>query len=181
MTNWFVRLVQACLCVALWGATLCASADLLSRQRLDTIAELGERNNAVALKALEAFGVTLGADTPYAADLRSLNLRVNVCRSMQNLAMALRVVDEALVIANEVQSTKLKGTLYLNRGAVYTSPQRLQEDISTDGLMIPDIDHFKHINDTLGHADGDTVLVGIVEPVGPPVAVGSISAGGSDS
>ena len=36
-----------------------------------------------------------------------------------------------------------------------------REDDSADGLMILDIDHFKHINDTLGHAGGDAVLIEI--------------------
>ena len=56
-----------------------------------------------------------------AAVLRSLNQLNNVYAAMKNEEKALRVIDEALVIAKSIGATKMQGTLYLNQGLLYSA------------------------------------------------------------
>jgi diguanylate cyclase (GGDEF)-like protein len=59
-----------------------------------------------------------------ALHLRSLNLLCKVYMAMTNWDKALEVIEEGLVVANEVGSRKLQGTLYLNQGATLASLSR---------------------------------------------------------
>lgn len=49
------------------------------------------------------------------------------------------------------------------RGDNFENDRRRDDGASPDCLMILDIDHFKHINDTWGHSAGDTVLVEVAK------------------
>ena len=60
-----------------------------------------------------------------ASVLRSLNQLNNVYASMKNEEKALKVIEEALVIAKSIGAVKLQGTLYLNQGNLYSTMGRL--------------------------------------------------------
>lgn len=50
-----------------------------------------------------------------------------------------------------------------DRGDNFENDRRREDGASPDCLMIIDIDHFKHINDTWGHSAGDAVLVEVAK------------------
>ena len=62
--------------------------------------------------------------------LRSLNILGKVYMAMTNWAKALQVIEEGLVIADAVGSTKLKGSLYLNQGATFSSLGRGKDAVA---------------------------------------------------
>ncbi|MCA9592591.1 MAG: diguanylate cyclase [Myxococcales bacterium] len=110
-------------------------------------------------------GLDAGADDYVTKPVNpaELELRLRAAGRMLELEDELRAVQERLRF--EAMHDPL--TSLLNRAAIL---ERLDEELSRasrkhaplSALMI-DVDRFKHVNDTLGHATGDTVLCGVAE------------------
>jgi len=64
------------------------------------------------------------------AHLTSLNLLGNVYMAMTNWDKALQAMEEGLVLADAIGSTRLKGTLQLNQGAVFASLGRPRDSVA---------------------------------------------------
>lgn len=105
-------------------------------------------------------GMEAGADDYMKKPVNSHELRVRV-RAGQ------RIIDlqEELVRAREAlrrQATRDQLTELWNRSAMFdilaAEVKRAKRDSSTVSILMVDLDHFKRVNDTLGHAAGDAVL-----------------------
>jgi two-component system cell cycle response regulator len=105
-------------------------------------------------------GMEAGADDYMKKPVNSHELRVRV-RAGQ------RIIDlqEDLVRAREAlrrQATRDQLTELWNRSAMFdilaAEVKRAKRDSSTVSILMVDLDHFKRVNDTFGHAAGDAVL-----------------------
>jgi two-component system cell cycle response regulator len=109
-------------------------------------------------------GLKAGADDyvgkPY--DPAELRARLGVGRRLVELNDELIESQHAL----EVQARTDALTGILNRGAIFKELEQEMERAAREGvhlgLGVLDIDHFKRVNDTCGHAAGDAVLCEVV-------------------
>ena len=105
-------------------------------------------------------GMEAGADDYLRKPVNTHELRVR-------LRAGRRILDlqEELMAARELlrrQATRDPLTDLWNRGAMFDiltrELKRARRESSTLALIMADLDHFKQVNDTLGHAAGDGVL-----------------------
>jgi diguanylate cyclase (GGDEF)-like protein len=121
---------------------------------------LGDKESVVT-------GLNAGADDyvgkPYDPD--ELHARLEVGRRLVELNDELLEAQHALQIL--ARTDALTGVL--NRGAVVEELEREAERAAREGsslgLGMLDVDHFKLVNDTYGHAAGDAVLCEVVRRV----------------
>jgi two-component system cell cycle response regulator len=122
---------------------------------------------ALGEKASVVTGLEAGADDyvgkPYDPD--ELRARLEVGRRLVELNDELLEAQHALEIL--ARTDALTGVL--NRGAIVKALEREVERAAREGsplgLGMLDIDHFKLVNDTYGHAAGDAVLCEVVRRV----------------
>ncbi|MEO1238374.1 MAG: diguanylate cyclase [Pseudomonadota bacterium] len=134
-------------------------ADLRARaetRRASVLAVVQSGDPAAAVRALD-----LGASDLLPDDFepRELALRVKAqIRRKQEADMLTLAVEDGMRLAATDSLTGL-----YNRRYAMTHAKRILIEAATQGrpvaVMIGDLDHFKHVNDTFGHAAGDTVLV----------------------
>jgi diguanylate cyclase (GGDEF)-like protein len=114
--------------------------------------------------------------TRFASGDRDHRIDVQVPPELHRVAeefnhMILRIRDSEAALADLARRDRLTGLL--NRRAydeaiadALARRQRLNEDVA---ILLLDLDHFKHINDTHGHAAGDDVLRAIAATVAAQV------------
>lgn len=130
--------------------------ELLARENSLKDAEINNRR-------LQQIVTILGAVVTVMAGIFMFMLYRKVRKANQKLYEANKQLEFHSVRDPLTGLYNRRSFLELMKQRAPTSGAGRREDASTDGLMILDIDHFKHINDTLGHAGGDTVLVEIAK------------------
>jgi diguanylate cyclase (GGDEF)-like protein len=118
-------------------------------------------------------GLSAGADDyvvkPF--DIHEFEVRLRAGRRIVDLQLELMTVQEAL----RYQATRDSLTHLWNRVSIQDilerELQRGRREKSPVGVLVVDLDHFKEVNDTFGHAAGDALLVEMAQRVTGSVRV----------
>ena len=111
-------------------------------------------------------GAALGAIIFYVSVLRAgkilssaLDHSLSLAHELKNLTLELSIAKEkaeAMALIDELSNLNNRRAFYEKGKVLVDDCQRNNENLS---IILMDIDDFKQVNDTLGHAAGDAVLV----------------------
>jgi diguanylate cyclase (GGDEF)-like protein len=159
------RVAQRWLFVEIFGVAMLlqvAGFFLLQRIVLSRIARLGATATAISSTGDLSERVVVSGNDEITALESSFN---SMLQDLEESRRELLVAQEAL----EYHASHDGLTGVLNRAALMV---RLRAEMSrawreegSVGVMLVDLDHFKHVNDTYGHAAGDDVLRAVMESV----------------
>ncbi len=149
------------------GVEVCRRARTLPADRYVYIILLTARGG----KEEVAHGLDSGADDYLRKPFEPVELRARLRVGSRTLAL-----HAELIAARETlraQATRDTLTGMLNRGAVLDvlgrEIDRSARQGTPLGLLLADVDHFKRVNDTFGHAAGDAVLREVARRLGDVV------------
>ncbi len=146
-------------------ATLQAQFDAVQRQKqIELLARENSLKDAeISNQRLQQIVTLLGAVVTVMAGVFVYLLYRRVRKTNQKLREANQQLEFHAVRDPLTGLFNRRSFFELMKKRTSTAGAGRREDDNPDGLMILDIDHFKHINDTLGHAGGDTVLIEIAK------------------
>ena len=136
----------------------------------------------LARVVVNAFSSTTTLDAYWAQHLSVVAEALVVTMGVADRFMTLRIErdrarSQVLALASEAESDTLTGLT--NRRALQQRFAALREDgFTTMGVI--DLDHFKSINDTYGHATGDAVLRAVAAALAPDADTVAVRYGGEE-
>jgi two-component system chemotaxis response regulator CheY len=150
---------------------VCRSLKLETQRPLPLVAiDWNRSSEDEAVRAL-----TAGADEFFSDPTRTLELRARVqtqLRNKQRLDALTRLRAERNSLLYDARLDEL--THVFNRRALTASLRSLQEKSAEFAVLFLDLDHFKRINDELGHAAGDRVLAAFAKLLTGAVRPGDV-------